>query len=157
MDEMNMIIQKSITPARACDKHLTADMSHVKNGFVTLISMIVIGALSVTVGVSLLLLGLGASRTSFALEQSSQAKSLANTCAEKALGSLRADLNYAGNESLSLAGGSCSILPVGGAGNANRTVQTTGTMDTVTRKILVQITQIQPQIQLQSWQEVADF
>ena len=46
------------------------------NGFITLVSVLVVGAVGVAIALSLILIGLGSSRTSIAVEQSNQAKAL---------------------------------------------------------------------------------
>ena len=56
-----------------------------KNGYITLMGVMVVSAVGLSVAISLLVLGLGTSRTSFAIEQSYQAQGLANGCAEEAL------------------------------------------------------------------------
>lgn len=127
------------------------------NGFVILTGVIVIGAIAIVVAVSLILIGLGLSRTSFANEQSAQAKGLADACAEYALNQLRNDSNYAGDEILSIGPGSCYIRPVLGSGNTNRTVETIGTVGPITRKVKIQVLRIKPKIEITAWQEVADF
>ena len=52
-------------------------------------SVLIVGALGAAIALSLILLGLGASRNSFALEQSNYAQALANSCAEEALQHIR--------------------------------------------------------------------
>lgn len=130
-------------------------MSENNNGFVALIAVLVLSAVGVSVGISLILLGLGSSRSSFALEQSNHAKALANACAEEALLKLKQNLSYAGNETLTFTSGTCQIQDVKGTG-PNRIIKTTGTVGTIIRKVAVKV-KISPSFELTSWQEVADF
>lgn len=125
-------------------------------GYVTLLSVLVVGAVGVTIATSLLLLGLGASRSSFAVEQSDQAKALANACAEEAMQQIRDSMPFTGSNDLSLGQGDCSYT-VTSQGGQDRTVTATGEVGTVVRKVKIIIDQINPTIQVVSWQEVADF
>lgn len=127
------------------------------NGFVALVAVLIIGAVGLAIAISLTLLSAGFAKTSLVIQQSQQAKSLANACAEYGLEKLRESTGYAGNETLTIGSSTCSVLAVLGSGNSNRTVQTTSTVGTITRKIKVLVSQVTPQIQLTSWQEVADL
>ena len=121
-------------------------------GYVTLISVLVVGAVGVVIALSLILLGSGASRTSFALQQSAQAKGLANACAEEALEQIRESTAFTGSGNLTLGQGTCSYT-VTNTGGTNRTVTTSGTVGTIVRKLTIIITAINPLIIVSSWQE----
>jgi len=126
-----------------------------KKGYIALITVLITGAIGVAIATSLLLLGLGSSRTSFALEQSNQAKALANACAEEALQQIRDSTAFTGTGNLTLGQGSCAYT-VTNDGGENRTVTASGTVGTVVRKIKIIVNTINPAINLTSWQEVAD-
>lgn len=126
------------------------------NGYVTLISVLIIGAVGVAITTSLLMLGLGSSRTSFALEQSNQAKALANACMEEALQQIHDSIPFSGTGTLSLGMGSCTYTVTKQTGQ-NRTIVSTGTVGTIIRKVKVLLDKIIPNINITSWQEVADF
>ena len=83
--------------------------------------------------------------------------SWADACAERALNNLQQDLSYVGGETYTLGNGSCQVVTVLGSGNANRTIQAKGTIGVVVRKVKVQIAQINPNLQLSSWRDVASF
>lgn len=119
-------------------------------------SVLIVGAVGSAAAISLLLLGLGGSQSGFSLEQSNQAKGLANACQEEALKQIRGTVNYEGSGSLNLGQGSCSYTVTKGAGQ-NRTVTAQGTVGSEVRKVKVEVGQITPKITLTSWQEVADF
>lgn len=125
-------------------------------GFITLISVLVLSAVGVAVGVSLILSGLGSGRTAFALEQSNQAKALANACTEEALAQINDSIPFSGTGTLTLGQGSCSYTVTKQTGQ-NRTIDSTGTVGTVIRKVRILIDKITPSIHITSWQEVADF
>jgi len=124
-------------------------------GYITLISVLVIGAVGLAITISLILLGLGSSRTSFALEQSNQAKALTNACAEEAMQQIRDSMSFTGNGNLSLGQGTCNYT-VTSQGGQNRTITALGTVGTIVRKVKIIISKINPTITVTSWQEVAD-
>ena len=124
-------------------------------GYITLISVLIVGAVGIAITTSLILLGLGSSRTSFAVEQSSQAKALANACAEEALQQIRDSTPYTGSGNLTLGQGTCTYT-VASQGSQNRIITASGTVGTIIRKAKIIIDKINPTIQVVSWQEVAD-
>jgi len=127
-----------------------------QNGFITLTSVLVVGAVGVAIATSLILLGLGSSRTSFAVEQSNQAKGLANACAEEALQQIRDSTPFTGSGNLTLGQGICTYT-VTNQGGQNRTITSSGTVGSIIRKVKIIIDKINPTIQVVSWQEAADF
>lgn len=127
-----------------------------QSGFIVLITVLVVGAVSAAIAVSVLWLGVGDSRSSFALEQSNQAKALANACSEEALQQIRDSTPFTGTGNLTLGQGTCTYT-VTSQGGANRTVTASGTVGTIVRKVKIIIDTINPAINVTSWQEVADF
>jgi len=125
-------------------------------GYITLLSVLILGAIGVAVATTLLVLGIGASRTSFASEQSLQARALAHACAEEALQQIDDSTSFSGSSGLSLGQGSCTYT-VTNLGGSNRNIEASGTVGQVVRKSKVIIDAINPQINVTSWQEVADF
>jgi len=127
-----------------------------ERGYITLLSVLVLGAVGIAIAISLVLLGVGASRTSFANEQALQARALANACAEEGLEQIRDNTSFSGTNSLSLGQGSCTYT-VTNLGGSDRTIESSGTVGQVVRKVEIAIDAINPQINVTSWQEVADF
>lgn len=113
------------------------------------------GAVGVAIATSLLLLGIGSSRTAFVHEQSEQARALANACAEEGLEQIRSSTLYTGTGTLTLGQGTCSYTVIN-TGGTTRTVTSSGTVGTVVRKISILVTTLNPTITLSSWQEVAN-
>lgn len=132
------------------------DLHRFAKGFTTLVSVLLVGVLGLAISVSLLLLGLASSRTSFAQEQSYQAKALADACAEEALQQIHDSTPFTGSGSLTLGQGSCTYT-VTSQGGSNRTITAVGTVSSMTRRVRVIIDSINPAINVTSWQEVADF
>jgi uncharacterized protein (UPF0333 family) len=127
-----------------------------RNGYITLVSVLVVGAIGVSIAASLILLGLGSSRASFAIQQSNQAKALANACAESALQQINNSTPFEGSGNLSIGQGNCAYTVIKLIG-ANREIESFGTMGTIVRKNKIIIDAINPQINIVSWQEVGDF
>ena len=124
-----------------------------RGGYITLISVLIVGAVGTAATLSIILLGLGSARTSFVVEQSNQAKGLANACAEEALQQIRDSTPFVGSGNLAFGQGTCAYT-VTSQGGTNRTIDTTGTVGSITRKVEVLITAINPSIVVSSWQEI---
>ena len=126
------------------------------DGYVVLVTVIVLGAITALITSSILILGLDLSRTSLALEQSSSAKGLADACAEEALQQIRDFAPFTGTGNLIFEQGTCSYT-VANTGGDQRLTTALGTVGTVVRKVKITSDAINPNINIISWQEVADF
>ena len=125
-------------------------------GFITLVTVLVVGVVGLSIATSVILLGVGISKTGIAVQASHQARALAVACGEEALQQIRNSTDFSGSGNLSLGQGSCSYTVAVGSGEA-RTITATGTVSTVVRKVNIIISQINPTITVSSWQEVGDF
>ena len=125
-------------------------------GFIALLSVLIVTAVAVSITVALLIMGVGSSRTSFARQQSTQARALADACAEEALQEIHDSVSYEGSDTLTLGQGTCDYRVTKLTGQ-NRTIDATGTVGTIIRKVNVVIDSITPDINILSWQEVSDF
>lgn len=125
-------------------------------GYITLISVLVVGAVAVSITFSLILLGIGNTKTALSLDQSKQAWGLADACGEEALQQIRDSTPFTGTGNLTLGQGSC-IYTVTNQGGQNRTINSTGTIGTIVRKVKIVLDKITPSLNITSWQEVADF
>lgn len=123
-------------------------------GFVTLISVLILGAVGVAVATSLLLLGADNSRTSFALEQSLQARGLADACTETALQRIRTDNAFTGTMNLTFGSGTCAYTVVN-TGGTTRSITANGIVGTIIRRVSITLSAVSP-ITLSLWQEVAN-
>lgn len=125
-------------------------------GFTTLVAVLIVGAIASSVAISLILLGIGTTKNSLAIQQSFQAKALADACGEYALQQIRNSTPYTGSGNLTLGQGTCNFT-VTSQGGQNRTITAYGTVGTIVRKVKIIINKINPRIIVVSWQEVADF
>ncbi len=126
------------------------------DGYLILMSVMIIGAVALAIVVSMLLSGLGTSRTSFTHQQSAQAKALATACINEALQQIRDNTAFTGSNNLSLGQGDCTYT-VTNTGGENRTIQASSTVGLIVRKTQATVTQINPSITIASWQEVSAF
>lgn len=123
----------------------------------TLISVLIVGAMGAAIVLALFSSGIGLSRSSVSLERARKARIFADACAEEALERIRDFTPFAGSSALSFSGqGSCGYS-VANQGGQMRLITASGTADTMVRKVRVAIDKISPQINTVSWQEVADF
>lgn len=127
-----------------------------RGGYVTLLSVLIMGTVGISITVGLLLRGLDVSRTGFATQQSIQALAFANACIEEGLSQIKRAPSFTGTTNLVFSGGMC-IYTITSQGGQNRTLNASGSVGTVTRKIKVTVTGTSPTATLSSWQEVADF
>jgi hypothetical protein len=123
------------------------------NGFIALVTVLIIFAIVLLVGLSISLLSINEAQMGLRKSQSSQAYFLANLCAEDALMKLKEDINYSGNETIEIEGGSCQILPIEG----KWTIKTISNFQNQVKKIKIMVSQVNPKMIISSWQEVADF
>lgn len=126
-----------------------------KEGYITLISVLVVGAVGIAIALSIILLGVGFSQSSFAIEQSSQAKALANACGEEALQQIRDVSSFTGVGGLAFGQGACSYS-VTSQGTLSSIVTARGRVGTIVRKISITVSNVNPPIILKTWQEVAN-
>ena len=126
-------------------------------GYITLIAVIIVGAIGVVIATSLLLLGTSYTKTSFAIEQSGEAKLLANACCEEALEQIRLSTGYTGTNTLNFGTGkSCTYIVTAQTGE-NRTITSASNVNNTIRKVKITLDKITPKINITYWQEVADF
>lgn len=125
------------------------------SGYVTLLSVLVVGAVGLAISISLVLLGTASSLSSFTMEQSNQAKGLANACSEAALQQIHDNTAYTGTAGLTLGQGTCSYT-VTNTGGTTRTVAASGTVGTIVRRVTILVSSLSPLITLTSWQETAN-
>ena len=124
-------------------------------GFIALITIFIILAIALVLGLSFGLLAISESTMSLDQFKSSQAYFLANLCAEHALMELKEDIIYIGNESppVGVEGGGCQILPIEG----QWIIKTQGNFQNEVKKMRISVSQVNPKMIISSWQEVADF
>ncbi|SRR6266702_6403565 len=126
----------------------------VEGGYIALVAVLVIGAVATAIMLTLLLGGTDAQRAVVVERQSIQARSLAAACAEEALQQIHDATSFSGTNTLTLSTGTCTYT-VTNTGSNTRTIITTGSVQTVVRKVQVYVTINTSSISAISWQEVS--
>ncbi|MFA6594388.1 MAG: hypothetical protein WCT16_04000 [Candidatus Buchananbacteria bacterium] len=135
-------------------KHFTVRLNADKpRGYILLLSILVVGAVGLAVTLSLLFLGLDASRTVLVVEQVSGARALANACADEALQQIRSNSLFVGSGNMSFNGGICDYTVANTGGNTREIIASGIKNDTFSR-LTINISAIYPLITYTSWQEV---
>lgn len=129
-------------------------MNQSQHGYVALLSVLIVGAACLTIGITLLITGADSQRSVLVTQQSTQARNLASACAEEALQQLHDNTSFTGNNNLSLGQGSCGYT-VSNTGGNNRTIDSMGTVNGIVRKLKVYVTINATSISITSWQEVS--
>ncbi|MBI4034753.1 hypothetical protein HY380_02540 [Candidatus Saccharibacteria bacterium] len=130
------------------------------SGYITLITVVIVGTIVTTTAIFLLLTGSGSSLNSQAVASGSQAKAAAEACIDLGLGAIQANpsLNIPanGNDTIDAAGGTSCSYTISGS-SPQLTINATGTVDQnhdFVRKIRVTTSQLVPQIIISSWQDL---
>lgn len=110
-----------------------------ESGYILLISVLIMGAVALSIATSISLLGIGASRSSFAEQQGYQSEALGDACGEIAAANLKANSNYAGG-TFTIGSGQCVISIAQPCPSSVCTVNATGTMGSVTRRTQITAT-----------------
>ncbi|MDO8571614.1 MAG: hypothetical protein Q7R79_02960 [bacterium] len=126
-----------------------------ERGVMTLISVLLVGAIGASISILLLTRGIEATKMALSIQESAGANAYAHACAEYALRKLQESESYGGNETVSFSTGTCRVDLITGTGD-NRTIKTVGFFNTMTRKVAVEVNALTPNVGIASWREVAD-
>lgn len=129
---------------------------NIKRGYIVLMSVLIFGAVSLAIIISIIMLGMSSSRTSFAFNQSVQSEVLATACLEEAMQEIVDTSILNSSSTLSFDLGNCSYETTSQDGQ-NIMIQSTGFSGTIVKKIKVLISTTTPVITTSFWQEVDNF
>lgn len=124
-----------------------------QNGYIALIAVLVAGAASLAIALALLVSGTDSQRSALVTQQSAKARSFAKSCVEEAMQQIRDNHSFVGTNSLNIQGGSCTYN-VTDAGGGNRTIDATGVMGNVVKKVQARVIITMLSIVISLWQEV---
>lgn len=124
------------------------------NGYITLLTMLIVGAASTAIAMTLLFTGIDAQRSSLMTQQSAQARAGARACGEEALQKIYENTSFVGNGNLTLDTATCTYT-ITSTGASTRTISSTGTVENVVRKVQIYVTINTSNISITSWQEVS--
>lgn len=138
-------------------KHQNRKMSPKKmKGYMTLLSVLVVGAVGIATSISIIGLGLSFSQAVFTYQKLAESRTLVDACLEEGLEQIRESTTFTGGGTLSVGSKSC-IYMVTDLGGENRRITSSATIGTMVRKGVVEITAIHPTIEVSSWREVDTF
>lgn len=134
-------------------------MMHTRlhDGYIFLVTVLVIGVIASATAASLMLLGWAAEQNGLLLVQSGQALEYAQTCIERSIRELRSDLGYVGDTSVTFEHGLCEVERIGGTGNENRYLCVVGYSGDSVHRIQIHIRSLFPTPTIRSWEEVSTF
>jgi hypothetical protein len=128
------------------------------NGYVLLISTLIVAAVSLSIVLTLLFVGTINMENAFDKLRIAQAQASVYTCAEEALSQIIGSTSYSGAGSLNIDSGATCQYEVVNLGGNNRQVRATGTAPALSvtfyRKLLINISAVRPKIVISSWQEI---
>jgi len=129
-------------------------IANMQEGFVALISIVVISTVALGIAVSISLLGVGEARSALDFKKGNETLKIAEGCIEESLLRLRDNANYTGG-SLNVGDGSCAIT-ISDTG-ADRTIDVEAEITTPVdyiRNIRVTVKRVGNSINVVSWQEM---
>lgn len=127
-----------------------------RKGYIALLSVIALSALGVAIMLVILLSGVSASKTDFALQQSASANIAASSCGEEALEVILETGTSSTSGGLSFTSGSCSYTVTSENGQ-NITINSIGSVGTTVSRVQIIVATTTPYIILSSWKEVEGF
>lgn len=130
-------------------------MKH-EQGIIALITVLIAGAIVLLIGLGMTVRSIIESDTSLDEELSHRAFVAATSCMESALLSLADGASYGGNETLTVGTDTCTIAAIIASGDT-RTIHTSSIVSGYTRRLSVTVSNVNPPLQVSSWQEVSDF
>jgi hypothetical protein len=126
-------------------------------GFIALTSVLILSAIFLSISISIASRAVSGTDASIALYERDAAKFLSEGCAEYALMELQRTLNYEGDEGILVGDGTCTIRPVLGSGNENRTVEVESTVGSHTYRTVVAVDEISPVMSIGLQERVESF
>jgi hypothetical protein len=134
-------------------RYLLRECAVGESGFMILTTVMLAGAVAVSIAASMVLMGILATQSSFSSEQSQKANGLAGYCAETALKALYNNPAFTtAGTNLSIDTHSCDYV-VSGSGQT-RTITSSGTVGSIEKRIQIDVTQITPVITYSNWNEL---
>lgn len=127
-----------------------------KPAFVVMISVLIVGSIVLSIALMIVFVNINANKNSLLIKDSDQARMLAGTCSEHALQEIALDSDVVGSTTLNLLEGDCTYNIIHGIGE-NRTIDSFSQNKKSLRRERVIIDALSPEINIVSWQEVADF
>lgn len=114
-------------------------------GYIALVAVLISGAIMIIAALAATRTGVEGANTTSGYESSIRAQYLADTCAEEAIGRLKSNINYSGNETVNVLGiDFCNIETITGTGSKDREIFTSATVLGYVRHTKVSVANIAP-------------
>ncbi len=124
-----------------------------EQGFISLISVLIVGAVGLTITISLISQGISSSKISFSLEKYKKAMTLAEICVEEGLLRVRNDKGFLGEESFSFDEGNCSY-EIKENEEDELYVYAVGESGFIKKRLKVTINETEPRVIISSWSRI---
>jgi len=126
-------------------------MGKNQKGYIALIAVLIIMAVTLSIGLSLNILSIGETQSGLLKQQSAQSFAIADSCLQEAYLRIERDNDYPGG-SLNIGQGSCNITVV--PQGADRIITVDSDVDGIIRKIESSVTIVGNNIQFNFWKEL---
>lgn len=127
----------------------------IQNGYVSLLSVLIIGSVGTSIAVSLLLMGQGRLHAAYSLQIAAQALSVTDGCVEEALLEISQDSNTTGGTSVVIGPHTCSYFIENSSGE-NKIISASTTISNVVQRVRVTTSSTSP-LSIQFWNPVESF
>lgn len=125
------------------------------NGYITLLSVLIVSAIGLSVSLSLLSLGGGATQITDVWQKQFQAKNYSESCVEIAISELLLNGGAPSTGGITFSDGSCSYSVA--ADVSNWEIQSTGMAGSVVRRVRAVVDLTGMESVIVSWQEISSF
>lgn len=128
-----------------------------EKGYMTLVNVIIVGALALAVAISLLVIGINSYDYTYNTEKSIESKVTLDSCGEMVLSNLMLDTSYTGSENMTINGHICVVAQRENNVDGTVSFDMSVTVDDLTRRSRLTIDELSPIIQIGSWIDIPSF
>jgi len=122
-----------------------------QQGYIALIAVLIIVAVTLSIGISLNLLSISETQTGLLKQQSAMSYAIADSCLQEAILQIERDKTYAG-ANLNVGLGSCTITVVSQA--TDRIITVESNVNNIVRRLEASVDVSAAEVSLNYWQEI---
>ncbi|OGY42449.1 MAG: hypothetical protein A2Y67_00195 [Candidatus Buchananbacteria bacterium RBG_13_39_9] len=126
-----------------------------KNGYIALITLIIIGAIALVIAISITFISLNQKNFIISHNRTLRNYYLANACANYGILQLQKNLEYKGQETITIDESICQIEDVQGSGEKDRVIITSSKIADQLKRLKIELDQIKPKTIVKSWGEIS--
>ena len=127
-----------------------------ERGAVLLLSVIIMGAIAVSVVSALIVGGIDNTQLSAQQQAATEAQTQAELCVEEALLQVKNSNTVSGTTVITTGGNSCSFTIINGGGS-NRTINSEAQVGDVIKRLQITLDRLNPQLNVTKWENVTSF